>query len=166
NENVSDFQSLAEIDYPVTGAMSADLQAAGTLSNLHGGGKVQISKLVAWGEPYKTFTSDIHLSGSNVALENIFLGHESARLTGTAAYDLNSKYFHFDLTAANIDFESFRELMPERLTVAGQAGFHVSGSGTRDAPVINGQLDLRKIVLNGEMVGNMSVQVETHGEDA
>jgi translocation and assembly module TamB len=166
NENVSDIQALAEINYPVTGVANADLQIAGTLSNLHGGGKVQISKLVAYGEPYKTFTSDLHLNGSNAALDNIFLGHNGARLTGSAAYDFSSKNFRFDLTAANIDFDSFHELMPARLSVQGQAGFHVTGSGTEDAPVINGQLDLRGIVLNHELVGSMTVQVETRGEDA
>ena len=166
NENVTDIQALAEMNYPVTGPVNADLHVAGTLNNLHGGGKIQIDKLTAYGEPYKTFTSDIHINGSNAALENIFLGHETARLTGTAAYDFNSKYFQFDVSATNIDFENFHEIMPERLTVLGQAGFHIAGSGTQDAPVINGQLDLRKIVLNGELVGNMTVQVETHGEDA
>jgi translocation and assembly module TamB len=165
NENVADIQALAEIDYPVTGVVNADLQIAGTLSNLHGGGKVQISKLTAYGEPYKSFTSDLHLNGSNAALDNIFLGHNGARLTGSAAYDLNNKNFRFDLTAANIDFESFHDLMPARLTVQGQAGFHVTGSGTEEAPVLNGQLDLRNIVLNHELVGSMTVQMETHGED-
>ncbi len=47
----------------------------------------------------------------------------------------------------------------------GQAGFHVTGSGTEDAPVINGQIDLRNIVLNRETVGSMTVLAETHGED-
>jgi translocation and assembly module TamB len=166
NENVSDIQALAEINYPVTGVVNADLQIAGALSNLHGGGKVQITRLTAYGEPYKTFTTDLRLNGSNAALENIFLGHNGARLTGSAAYDFGGKNFRFDLTAANIDFDSFHELMPARLSVQGQAGFHVTGSGTEDAPVINGQLDLRSIVLNHELVGSMTVQVETRGEDA
>jgi translocation and assembly module TamB len=54
--------------------------------------------------------------------------------------------------------------MPARLTVAGQAGFHVTGSGTEDTPVINGQLDLHNIVLNRELVGSMTVLAETRGE--
>ncbi|HEY7402743.1 MAG TPA: translocation/assembly module TamB domain-containing protein [Candidatus Angelobacter sp.] len=165
NENVTDVQTLAEISYPVTGVVNADLQIAGTMYNLHGGGKVQITKLTAYGEPFKAFSADLRLNGSNAALENILLGHNGARLTGSAAYNLENKNFHFDLTATNIDFENFRDVMPARLSVQGQAGFHVTGSGTEDAPVINGQLDLRNIVLNRELVGNMTVQVETQGED-
>ncbi|HKV91915.1 MAG TPA: translocation/assembly module TamB domain-containing protein [Candidatus Angelobacter sp.] len=166
NENVADIQALAETNYPITGMVNADLQVAGTLSNLHGGGKLQISKLTAYGEPYKSFTSDLRLNGSNAALENIFLAHNGARLTGSAAYNFGNKNFQFDLSAANIDFDTFRDIMPARLSVQGQAGFHVTGSGTEDEPVINGQVDLRNIVLNHEMVGTMTMQIETHGEEA
>jgi translocation and assembly module TamB len=166
NENVADVQALAEISYPVTGVVSADLQIAGTMHNPRGGGKVQISKLTAYGEPFKAFSADLRLNGSDAALENILLGHNGARLTGSAAYNVDNRNFHFDLTATNIDFENFRDVMPARLTVQGQAGFHVTGSGTEDAPVVNGEVDLRNIVLNHELVGNMTVQVATQGEDA
>ncbi|HKD79870.1 MAG TPA: translocation/assembly module TamB domain-containing protein [Candidatus Angelobacter sp.] len=166
NENMADVQLLAETSYPLTGLVNADFQVSGTLRNLRGGGKVQVTKLTAYGEPFKALSSDIHLNGSDAALDNILLGHNGARLTGSAAYNLDNRSFHFDLTGANIDFENFHELMPARLTVQGQAGFHITGSGTEEAPVINGELDLRNIVLNHEMVGSMTVQVETHGEDA
>lgn len=166
NENLADIQAMAETNYPITGVVNADLQAAGTLSTLRGGGKLQISKLTAYGEPYKSFSSDLRVNGSNAALENILLTHNGARLTGSTAYNFDNKNFQFDLTAANIDFDSFRDVMPARLSVQGQAGFHVTGSGTEAAPVINGQVDLRNIVLNHELVGNMTVQIETHGEEA
>jgi translocation and assembly module TamB len=166
NENVADIQAVAATTYPFTGVVNADLQVAGTLRTLHGGGKLQISKLTAYGEPFRSFTSDLHLSGSEAGLDNLLLTHNGARLTGSAAYNLEKKNFRFDLTGANIDFETFHDVMPARLTVQGQAGFHVTGSGTEEAPVINGQLDLRNIVLNHEMVGSMTVLAETHGEEA
>jgi translocation and assembly module TamB len=165
NENIADMQSLAETAYPLTGVVNADLQASGTLHALHGGGKLQVTKLTAYGEPYKSFSSDLRLNGPEASLENISLAHNGARLTGLFGWNFDAHAFRFDLTASNIDFENFRELMPARLTVAGQAGFHVTGSGTEDAPLINGQLDLRNIVLNRELVGSMTVVAETRGEN-
>ncbi|HMC30451.1 MAG TPA: translocation/assembly module TamB domain-containing protein, partial [Candidatus Angelobacter sp.] len=165
NENVADMQALAETSYPFTGVVNADLQASGPLRGLHGSGKMQVTKLTAYGEPFKSFSSDLRLNGSEAMLENLVLAHNGARLTGLFAWNFDSRAYRFDLTAANIDFESFHDVMPARLTVAGQAGFHVTGSGTEDAPVINGQLDLRNIVLNREMVGSMTVLAETHGEN-
>jgi translocation and assembly module TamB len=165
NENLADIQALAETNYPLTGMVNADLQASGTLRDLRGGGKLQVTRLTAYGEAFKSFSSDFRLNGSDASLENLLLTHNGARLTGQFAYNFESRGFRFDLTGANIDFENFRNLMPARLTVAGLAGFHVTGSGTGDAPVINGQLDLRNIVLNREMVGNMTIVAETRGEN-
>jgi len=165
NENVEDMLTLARANYPITGVVTADVQADGTLHNLHGGGKLEIAKLTAWGEPYKGFSSDVHIAGTEVRLENIQLAHNGARLTGVAGYDFNNKNYRFDLTGSNIDFANFHEFNPPRMSVAGQAGFHVTGSGTMDAPVINGEVDLRNIVLNHESVGNMTIFAETHGED-
>jgi translocation and assembly module TamB len=165
NENVEDMLSLASANYPITGVVTADIQAEGTLHNLHGGGKLEIAKLNAWGEPYKGFSSDVHIAGTEVQLENIQLAHNGARLTGVTAYDLSSKNYRFDLTGSNIDFANFRGFSPPRMSVAGMAGFHVTGSGTLEAPVINGEIDLRNIVLNHETVGSMTIYAETHGED-
>ena len=165
NENVEDMQALAGTSYPVTGVANADVQATGTLRNLHGGGKLQITKLTAYGEPFKGFSSDVRLNGAEVQLENMVLAHNGARLTGSLAYDVESKRYRFDLTGANIEFANLQHFALPRLTVQGQAGFHLAGSGTEDAPAINGQIELRNIVLNRETVGSMTVLAETHGED-
>jgi translocation and assembly module TamB len=165
NENVEDMQALAGTSYPITGLANADLQAAGTLRNLHGGGKLQITKLTAYGESFKGFTSDIRLSGTEMRMENIVLAHNGARLTGSLAFDVESKRYRFDLTGANIEFANLRGFELPRLTVQGQAGFHLTGSGIENAAVINGQIELRNIVLNRETVGSMTIVAETQGED-
>jgi translocation and assembly module TamB len=166
NENVEDMQALAGTSYPVTGVASGDLQAAGTLENLHGGGKVQVTKITAYGEPFKAFSSDVRLNGSEVQMENIMLAHNGARMTGSLAYDVTSKRYRFDFTGANIEFANLQHFVVPRLTVQGQAGFHLTGSGTGEAPVINGQIELRNLVLNRETVGSVTVAIETQGEDA
>jgi translocation and assembly module TamB len=166
NENVDDMQSLAGTSYPITGQVNADLQAVGTVHNLHGGGKVQITKLAVYGEPFKAFSSDLRLNGSEVQLENMLLSHNGARMTGSLAYDVESKQYRFDFTGSNIEFANLQQVALPRLTVQGQAGFHLTGSGTEEAPVINGQIELRNLVLNREAVGSMTVTTETQGEYA
>ncbi|HEY1525276.1 MAG TPA: translocation/assembly module TamB domain-containing protein [Candidatus Angelobacter sp.] len=164
NENVEDMQALAGTNYPLTGIANADVQAAGTLNNLHGGGKLQIAKLTVYGEPFKTFSSDIRVNGTEAQLENIQLGHNGARLTGSLAYDLQSRNYRFDVTGANIDLANFQRFELPRLSVQGQAGFHLAGSGTDDGPAVSGQIDLRNVVLNRETVGSMTILAETQNE--
>ncbi len=165
NENLEDLMAMAGTNYPITGVATADIQATGTLHNLHGGGKLQIAKLTAYGEPFKNFTSDIHLNGSNVQLDNILLARNNARLTGSAAYDFANKNYGFDLTGSGIELANLEHFNIPRVTMAGQVGFHVSASGTADEPVINGEIDLRNVILNHETVGNLTIFAETQGED-
>jgi translocation and assembly module TamB len=165
NENVEDMQSLAGTKYPITGVANADLQATGTLRNLRGGGKLQIAKLIAYGEPFKSFSSDLRFNGTEAQLENILLAHNGARLTGSVAYDMESRVYRFDVSGAKIELANLHRFDLPRLSVQGQAGFHLTGSGTESSPVINGQVDLRNIVLNRETVGSMTVGVETRGEE-
>ncbi|MCU1256626.1 MAG: hypothetical protein JWM83_2925 [Candidatus Angelobacter sp.] len=167
NENVADMQALAGTNYQLTGVANVDMRAAGTLRNLQGGGKLQITKLTMFGEPFKTFSSDLHLNGSETRLENIQLAHNGARFTGSMAYDLDNRNYHFDLTGADIELGNFQRFDLPRLSVQGQAGFHLtgSGSGSADAPAINGEIDLRNIVLNRETVGSLTILAETHSED-
>jgi translocation and assembly module TamB len=165
NENVQDMQGLAGTSFPITGVANADLQVAGTLHTLQGGGKLQIAKLAIFGEPFKSFSSDVRVHGTEAQLANLQLAHNGARMTGSVAYDLEGRNHHFDLTAANIELGNFQQLELPRLSIQGQAGFHLTGSGTETAPVINGQIDLRNVVLNRETVGSMTILAETHGED-
>ncbi len=132
NENVADMQALVGTNYEVNGIANADVQASGTMQNLQGGGKLQIAKLTIYGEPFKAFSSDLRLNGSEARLENIQLAHNGARFSGLVAYDLNNKNYRFDLTGANIDFANFQRIDLPRLSVQGQAGFHLTGSGTED----------------------------------
>jgi translocation and assembly module TamB len=93
------------------------------------------------------------------------LTHNGARLTGTFAYSFASTSSQFDLTADNIDLAAMHIFELPRLSIAGIASFHVTGSGNPEAPVINGELDLRDLVLNRETVGTMRITAETRGAD-
>jgi translocation and assembly module TamB len=165
NENVADMLALAGASYQLTGVANVEMQTTGTLRNLQGRGKLQIANLTVFGEPFKTFSSDLRLNGREARLENIQLAHNGARFTGSVAYDLDSRNYRFDLTGANIELANFQRFDLPRLSVQGQAGFHLTGSGTGDAPAINGEIDLRNIVLNRETVGSLTILAETHGED-
>jgi translocation and assembly module TamB len=165
NENVQDMQGLAGTSLPITGVANADLQVAGTLRTLQGTGKLQIAKLTIFGEPFKSFSSDVRVHGTEAQLANLKLAHNGARMTGSAAYDLDSRNYRFDVTGANIELGNIQQFELPRLSMQGQAGFHLTGSGTEAAPAINGQIDLRNLVLNHETVGSMTVLAETHGED-
>lgn len=165
NASVADAQSLLGFDYPVTGILNANLHVLGTVQNLRGSGTVEAHQLTVYGEAFPLFRSAINFAGAETQFNNLLLAHNGARLTGSAAFNVLARSFRFDVTGANIELANFRQFEPQRFAMAGRADFHASGSGTVDSPVINAQLEVRKMFLNGELVGDLSASAETHGEN-
>jgi translocation and assembly module TamB len=163
--NLESVQTLLGIHYPVQGVLSADIKAGGTAVNLHGAGNVQVTRLVAWGDPFKQFKTQVEFTGRDLQLSNILLTHNGAQLTGLYEYNFSNSNFRCDLTATNIDLATMKIFQLPRLTVEGNAGFHLTGSGTPDAPQVAGQVQLRKIVLNHELVGDSDIIGETRGAE-
>lgn len=162
---LEDIQALTGLKYPLTGNMTAEVRASGTPAVLRGSGSVQVTRLVAYGEPFRLFRSQVQFAGKDVQLSNIVLAHNGAQLTGSYGYNLEKDSFRFDLTGDNIDLATFQRFALPRLSVEGKAAFHAAGSGTAEAQVLNGRLDVRNLVLNHELVGSMDLVAETHGSD-
>ncbi|HJT53654.1 MAG TPA: translocation/assembly module TamB domain-containing protein [Candidatus Angelobacter sp.] len=162
---VEELEPLLGLGYPVTGILATDLNVTGTPANPQGRGSVQINKLTAYGEPFRVFRSQVQIAANTIQLRDIFLAHNGAYLTGNFSHDFAANYSEFDLTGQNIDLASMHLFELPRLTIAGKAAFHLTGSGREDAPVLNGQLDLDDLVLNRETVGAMKITAETHGSD-
>ncbi len=172
NAAVEDVQALAGLNYPVTGVLTADLRASGTVYSLAGSGSVQIAKLTLYVEPFQTFRSQLRLDREEVQLNNILLAHNGAQLTGSLVYDSGKGVFGFDLTGSNIVLATFRRLQSPRITLEGKVGFHLSGStpawvgaGGSGAPFIHGRVDVTGLALNHETVGTLNITADTRGEE-
>lgn len=165
NASLADVQSLSGFSYPVTGLINANLHASGRLDNLRGSGSMTSTKLTVYGEPFTQFRSNVVFAGQETQFNSIVLSHNGAQLTGSAAVNAVARLFRFDLNGSNIELANFSRLEPQRFSMSGRAEFHASGSGTSDAPVVNAQLNVRKLVVNGDLVGDLTASAETHGDN-
>lgn len=165
NAKVADVQALAGFHYPLTGMLNASVRVAGTLTNLKGSGSLNATNLTVYGEPFPQLRSDVNFAGQETRFNNILLSHNGAQVTGSAAVNAMAGSFRFDLHGTNIELASFSRLQPKRFSLSGRADVHASGSGTPSTPSIDAQLTVRKLVINGEAVGDLSASAETHGEN-
>ena len=163
--DISDLQSLAGLGYPITGTLTGELNVRGTEDAMDGGGSLQVAGGSLYGEPFPSMKANIRVSGREAQLSDITLAHNGGRITGNAAYDLASDGFRFDLHGAGFDLANIKRFQSARLTVQGIAEFTAHGSGTTEAPQINGTLSLKKLVLNGEPAGDLEATATTRGAD-
>jgi translocation and assembly module TamB len=165
NAGLAEMQELAGVSYPVTGTLNADLRASGTAQNLRGSGNLQVTGLTAYGEPFRVLRGQIQLAGREVLVNNISLSHNGAQLAGSLGYDFGNKHFRFDVTGSNVQLATLRQLQRQSFAIEGKGGFHITGSGTADEPVISGQLNVADVTVNREVLGGVNVTAETRGQE-
>ena len=163
NADVAELQRVAGFDYPVTGKLSLTVEAAGTQENLHGHAQVTLQDAEAYGRPIKSLSTKAVFTNKSVELEDIHMKAGRGALSGEAAYDFSNRGINFDLNGESMDLDEFPELQHPRLRIEGVADFRAKGSGTLDEPVINGHLQIDKLVLNGDTIGALSADAVTHG---
>jgi translocation and assembly module TamB len=164
NADIAELQALAGYDYPVTGRMDLGVQAGGTRATPHADGHLHLTNFVGYGEPVQQFDSDLRWNDGQASFNNIRLTYRDALATGGAAYEPDSRAFHFNLTAHNFDLTHIPKLESTRIPVEGRLDFTAQGSGTPEAPSINAKVQVRDLTLDHERIGNLTVDAVTQGD--
>jgi translocation and assembly module TamB len=163
--SLDDLQAFAGYDYPVSGKTDLFVQAAGTFSEPHGEGQIHLTSAVAYGEAIQQLDSGFHIARGEIDFDNIRLSHDDSVVSGSAAYDPSTHAFHLDLAGNNFDLAQIQQIQSTRLPIEGRADFVLKGTGTPDAPSINGGVHFRNLTLDGELAGDLDVQGVTQGNE-
>ena len=150
NATLTDLLSIAGQNLPVTGTLNLQAHARGTLDNLNGGGHLAIQGGDIYGEPYKSLNTDLVFAGKEVGVANLVLAQDGGRLTGDAAYNLDTKGFRANVKGTGFELAHFQQLQKGKISLAGGVTFDMHATGTADAPQLNGNLALTNLVLGGE----------------
>ena len=158
---LADVAALAGYGYPLSGQVDATVRADGSWQVPHGQGVIQVSHPAYGARKFDELTANLRFAGSQAELDNLVLTRDTARITGVAGYDFRSTQFHFNLQGGEFDLSKFPSLQGSRIRMAGRMDFSVQGSGTRQAPILDGRLRLRRLVLDTEPVGDFTLSAAT-----
>jgi translocation and assembly module TamB len=162
---LADLQSLAGYNYPVTGAVELSLTASGTKSDPHGDGHVELRNGTFYGQPLARLSSDLHIGGHEIQLNNATAVYRDGEVAGGAAYNPQTRAFRFNLNGTNFDLVHFSQLQTGKITIAGKLDFTAHGDGTLDAPIVNANVHLRDLTLDNERAGDFTFDAVTRGAD-
>jgi translocation and assembly module TamB len=161
NFEIHDLQAILGFDYPITGQTTATLEVSGTADDPLGSGHLRIAKAMVDGEPYQDISADVVFANQEAQLAKLLIAHNGARVTGTAAYNLKTTAFRFNLKGSGFNLAQFAQLQLPRISVGGTLNFDARGSGTTSAPVVDADLHVRDVVLNRERLGNLDAKAVT-----
>jgi translocation and assembly module TamB len=161
--DLAELQALAGYDFRVFGKADVSVLAGGTLSNPTGKGQIHLANATAYGETVRQFDSNFHIGEGKIAFDDMHLFHEDSVITGSADYNPSNRAFHFDLAGSNFNLSEFPSIHSSHLSVEGRADFALKGSGSPEAPSIDGDVHLRDLTFNHELAGVLDLHAVTEG---
>lgn len=165
NAQLSDVQRIAGTDYPLTGLLSLTANASGTPVYLRGTGSFNLSGGTVYGEPFNSLRSGMRFTNDHVQVLNAVFLQNGAQLSGSGSYNFPDQHFDFIAQGENIELAHIKSLQSSRLTLAGQADFQAKGSGTLESPTLDGTLNIRNLIGNGEAIGELTASAVTQGRE-
>lgn len=163
--DLKELQSIAGLQYPITGTLSGQGTVSGTKPDLRGGGDLRARGGEIYGQPYRTLQSHLNVQGQELQFTNLLVDFNGAVVDGGAEYNLQNKQFGFDLRGNNFNLAQFSRFFPSRVPVAGNAQFTVNGSGTVEEPTLNANLLVRNVKLNEQPAGDITITAATRGNE-
>ncbi|HVJ07776.1 MAG TPA: translocation/assembly module TamB domain-containing protein [Acidisarcina sp.] len=161
--DVTDVLAIAgQQQVPVTGKLTMDVHAGGTLNNLNGGGHLSVKGGEIYEEPYRSLNADLGFAGRELAIRKLTFSQNGGTITGDAAYDLGSKRFRADAKGQGFELSHFRRIQRQNLGLTGKLTFEAHGSGAIDNPTIHANAHLADVLLDNQKLGTLDA--DAHAE--
>ncbi len=163
--DVAEWLRIAGLDYPVQGTADAHIEFTGTNSSPHAKGNFQVTNATVYGRDLRQFNSRVEYVNDEVNFTDLTLSRGDEHLGGQFAYNLATHTIRFDLRANGVDLAPMPGLAGSTLNVQGRSDFTARGAGTLEAPVLNANVRLRGVTVNGQELGDSTFDATTQGAD-
>jgi translocation and assembly module TamB len=159
--SVSDLLPLAGVDAPITGWLDAQITADGPLRALGGSGSLQLSDGNIYGEPVSTLRAQGSLTNQVLKLTSVIAASPAGGVTGSGTYDVRAHRFEGQASGGGVNLAKIEQLRTSAPGLTGILGFHVTASGTRDDPHIEGGATVAGLTVQGQSLGALQVTAHT-----
>ena len=161
NAAIADVLQAAGEPLPVTGTLNAEMHVGGQLNNLNGGGHVSLQNGDAYGEPYRSLTSDVRFAGREVDASNLVFLLDGGKVQGTGAYNLYTGEMHYSAQGTGIELAHIKRLQNPKYPVSGLFAFEAQGSGTVKNPQLSANMHLSHLDIDKKAGGYIDISAHT-----
>jgi autotransporter translocation and assembly factor TamB len=152
------------VKQPLDGVFSGSIHLT-SINPIRFDGDVRAASLVFQGQTIRDLQTHVQYDAPVVTLQNLSIADSGSTLSGKATYNPTSDAITFDVQIASVDLQRLREFgMPDSVEGRIQQA-HLTGSGTRTRPQVDGTAQLRNLAFHGESFPTASVKIDTKGSE-
>jgi translocation and assembly module TamB len=163
--SLADLQHLANVQYPVSGKLSANVSVNGSQLDPKGSGSLEITNARAYDEPIQNFVLKFHAENGSIASTlNVAASAGSANTSLT--FTPKTKAYKLALDAPSIVLQKLKTVQQKNLAVNGTLSLSASGQGTLDDPQLTASLQLPRLDVKQKSIAGVKAEVHVANKQA
>lgn len=162
--SLANIQQIGQLNYPVTGDLSADISVAGTRSQPNGKARIMVTKASAWDEPISSLAIDAQSSGGTIQ-STVDLQMPAGTASASGSYTPSTQQYSVNLKASGIKLAQIPPLQ-KSAPIQGTASLSASGSGTIHDPQLAAKLSIPQLQADGQTISGTEAQINIANQHA
>jgi translocation and assembly module TamB len=151
---VVELQQIANVQYPVQGDITGNIELHGSELNPQGQGKIQINKAKVSDEPLNNLSAQFQASGGTIN-STLVVGAATANVSFTP----KTKAYNFKLQTSKIDLTKSHTVQAKNLPLKGVVTISANGAGTVDDPQLAASVQIDQLQLHDTNFSRVSANL-------
>ncbi len=150
--------------YPVTGTLSLNGNAAGTLKNLNGGAQISLANGVAYGERFESIRADATVTGKDIEASQFAVKLHGMQISGHGGFDMATNRMSGHVEGNNLVLSKFDTVQAAKLPVDGTLSLVADANGSLTEPGLKANVRLANLVMDGQPLGQVAADLHSEGK--
>ena len=163
--SLADLQHLANVQYPVSGNLSANVSVRGSQLNPAGSGSVDVANARVYDEPVQTLALKFHTENESIVSSlNVVTSAGSAN--SNLSFTPKTKAYKLSLDAPAVVLQKLQMVQEKNLALHGTLTLSARGEGTLDDPQLIANLELPRLDVKQKSIAGLKAQVNVANKQA
>jgi translocation and assembly module TamB len=163
--SLADLEHLANVQYPVSGNLSANVSVNGSQLNPSGSGSVDIANARVYDEPIQTLALKFHTESSSI-VSTLNVAASAGSASSSLTFTPKTKGYKLRLDAPSIVLQKLKTVQAKNLAVNGTLSISASGQGTLDDPQLTASLQLPRLEVKRKSIAGIKAEVNVANKQA
>ncbi|HSY64496.1 MAG TPA: translocation/assembly module TamB domain-containing protein [Terriglobales bacterium] len=163
--SLADLEHLANVQYPVSGNLSANVSVSGSQLNPAGSGSVDISNARVYDEPVQTLALKFHTESESI-VSTLNVATSAGSADASLTFTPKTKAYKVSLDAPAIVLQKLQTVKEKNLAVNGTLTLSARGQGTLDDPQLTATLQLPRLDVKQKSIAGLKAEVNVANKQA
>ena len=163
--SLTDLEHLANVQYPVSGNLSANVSVSGSQLNPAGSGSVDIANARVYDEPIQTLALKFHTESESI-VSTLYVSTSAGSANSSLTFTPRTKAYKLSVDAPAIVLQKLQMVQEKNLAVNGTLTLSAHGQGTLDDPQLTASLQLPRLDVKQKSIAGLKAEVNVANKQA